>query len=122
MYQSIFKFVVTTLTILTANLLTTFLTNMLIIHKWYTKPIRFTLIAMLIITVIFYPLFARLEVWLNNLSRRFLKAGKTLAGRYLGLILMFLAGLLILTYFYADMWYSINIFKMIGSGRILEMF
>lgn len=122
MYQRVFKFVVTTLTILTANLVANFLTGLLFSHKYDTKPLRFTLIAMLIITVIFYPLFARLEIWLNKLSRRFLKAGGSIAGRTLGLIVVFLTGMLVLTYFYAEMWYSINIFKMIYSGKILQMF
>ncbi len=122
MYQRVFKFVVTTLTILTANLVANYSTGLLFSHKYDTKPLRFTLIAMLIITVIFYPLFARLEIWLNKLSRRFLKAGRSIAGRTLGLILVFLTGILVLTYFYAEMWYSINIFIMIYSGKILQMF
>jgi hypothetical protein len=121
MYQSILKFIVTTLTILTANLLTTRITDALISHKWEYKPVRFTLIAMLIITVIFYPLFTRLEDWLNRLSRRFVKAGHRLAGKYLGLLLMFLAGMLVLTYFYADMWYDINLFSLIFSGDVKQL-
>jgi hypothetical protein len=67
-------------------------------------------------------LFAKLEDWLNKLSRKFLKAGKSIACRYLGLVLVFLAGILVLTYFYAGLWYSINIFKLIYSGKILQMF
>ena len=77
---------------------------------------------MLIITVIFYPLFTKLEGWLQKLSRKFLKAGKSLAGRTIGLILVFLAGFIVLTYFYTDMWYSINIFKLIFNGKILHLF
>jgi hypothetical protein len=54
MYRRLFKFAVTALTILTANLLTTFLTDWLISHRWDTKPLRFTLISMGIITIVFY--------------------------------------------------------------------
>jgi hypothetical protein len=121
MYQFFFKFVVTTLTILSANLVTTYLTDTLISHKWDTRQIRFTLIAMLIITIIFYPLFAKLEDWLNKFSKKLVRAGKNIAGRYLGLLLIFIIGLIILTYFYADMWYSVNIFKLMASGKFFKM-
>lgn len=122
MYRKLFKFAVTTLTILTANLLTTFIAEHLVTYRWETKPLRFTLIAMAIITIIFYPLFLKLEEWLNSISKRFVKAGHSIAGRYIGLILMFVIGLFILMYFYADMWYNINIFKALLNGRFFSMF
>ncbi|HPT21677.1 MAG TPA: hypothetical protein PLR88_07000 [Bacteroidales bacterium] len=119
MYRGLFKFAVTTLTILSANLLTTVITDKLISYKWELKPVRFTLISMGIITIIFYPLFIRLQKWLDHISRKFVRAGHSLAGKYLGLLLMFMAGLLILTYFYARMWYDINIFRMILHGEFV---
>lgn len=122
MYRRLFNFAVTTLTILTANLLTTYITDKLISLKWEVKPLRFTVISMAVITVIFYPLFIRLQDWTNSFSKKFIKAGHSLAGKYLGLILMFSAGLLVLTYFYARMWYNINIFRMIIEGRFFSSF
>jgi hypothetical protein len=122
MYRKLFNFAVTILTLLTANLLTTFITDTLISHKWELKPLRFTLISMAIITVVFYPLFIRLQKWLDRFSRRFVKAGHTLAGKYVGLIIMFAAGLLVLTYFYAKMWYNINLFKAIIDGNLSSIF
>ncbi|MBN1790436.1 MAG: hypothetical protein JW830_08070 [Bacteroidales bacterium] len=122
MYRKLFNFAVTILTLLTANLLTTFITDTLISHKWELKPLRFTLISMAIITVVFYPLFIRLQKWLDRFSRRFVKAGHTLAGKYVGLIIMFAAGLLVLTYFYAKMWYNINLFRAIIDGNLSSIF
>jgi hypothetical protein len=122
MYRRLFKFAVTTITILTANLLTTFFTDWLISHRWETKPLRFTLISMGIITIVFYPLFMKMEEWLNNFSRRFVKAGHSLAGKYIGLLFMFVFGILILLYFYAKMWYNIDIFRLLINGNFFSLF
>jgi hypothetical protein len=122
MYRKVFNFAVTMLTILTANLLTTFITDKLISYKWEIKPLRFTLISMAIITIIFYPLFTMLQQWLDRFSRRFVKAGHMLAGKYLGLLLMFAAGLLILMGIYAHMWYHINVFKLLANGNFFSSF
>jgi hypothetical protein len=122
MYKRLFNFAVTTLTILTANLLTTFITDKLISLKWEVKPMRFTLISMAIITVVFYPLFIRLQDWTNSFSKKFVKAGRSMAGKYIGLLLMFAVGLLVLTYFYARMWYNINIIRLIINGKFISSF
>ncbi len=122
MYRKLFNFAVTTLTILTANLLTTFITDKLISHKWELQPLRFTLISMAIITIVFYPLFIRLQQWLDRFSRRFVKAGHSLAGKYLGLLFMFVAGMLVLTSFYAKMWDNINLFRAIVDGELISIF
>lgn len=122
MYQKIFKFVVTIFTILTANLLTTWISDQLISHKYEIRPLRFTLIAMGVIAVVFYPLFIKLEDWLNSLSKKFVKAGHSIGGKYIGLLLMFLIGLFILTFFYARMWYHINIFTMLFKGTFFKAF
>ena len=122
MYARIFKFVVTLLTILTANLLTSSISDMLVSHKYDIKPLRFTLVAMGVITIIFYPLFMKLEDWLNILSKKFVKAGHSIAGKYIGLFLMFLMAIIVLMYFYAKMWYHIDIFKMILQGTFFKSF
>jgi len=120
MYSRVFKFVVATLTILTANLLTSYISNVLVSYKSDIKPLRFTLVAMGVIVVIFYPLFMKLEDWLSMLSKKFLRAGHSFAGRYIGLFLMFTVGMLILMYIYAKMWYSIDIVKMIFQGSFFR--
>ena len=122
MYRKIFHFAVTTLTILTVNLLTTVITDKLFSFKWELKPLRFTIISMAIITIVFYPLFLKFEDWLSGFSKRFIKAGHGLTGKYFGLLLMFAAGMLALLYFYADMWYNINIFRMMFEGRFFSSF
>ena len=118
MYKALFKFVVTTLTILTVNLLTIKLTDYLISFKTHYRPITFTLVAMGVITIIFYPLFMWLEDWLNDLSAKIVRSGKSFGGRYLGLLVIYFVCLTILLYFYAKMWYHLDLIKVLFKGHI----
>lgn len=118
MYRYFFRFVVTTVTILTANLLTTAVSDYMISYKNHVKPVTFTLIAMGIIVVVFYPLFTKMEDWVKALSVRLVKSGKSLAGKYLGLTMAFLAALAVLCYFYAKAWYHIDLAKALVNGSI----
>jgi hypothetical protein len=118
MYNYLFRFIITAITILTANLLTNAISNYLINYKNHYKPFTFTLIGMGVIIVIFYPLFMKLEDWVKNISVRLVKSVNSLAGKYLGLILSLLVCMLILFYFYAKMWYHIDSMKILFSGNI----
>jgi hypothetical protein len=122
MYRYFFRFVVTTLTILTANLLTNALSDYMITYKNHAKPIAFSLIAMAIIVVVFYPLFIKLEDWLKGISVKFIKKGNSVAGKYFGLTLTFTGGLSILLYFYAKMWYHIDLLRALFSGSFGHYF
>lgn len=118
MYRYVFRFVVMSITILTANLITTTISSHLVSYKNHVRPLAFTLIAMGIIVLIFYPLFAKLEVWVKGLSVRIVREGKSLAGKYLGLALAFIGCLTVLSYFYAKMWYHIDLFRIILTGKL----
>ena len=118
MYKRFFKFAVTSLTILTAELLATIITDKLVSYRWEFKPVRFTLISMVIITVVFYPLLTKLEIWLNSFSKRFIKASHSYTGKYWGLLFMYITGLMILTFFYTKYWYNINLFSYILNHHI----
>jgi hypothetical protein len=118
MYRFFFRFVVTTLTILTANLITNALGNYLVSYKNQYKPLTFTLLGMAIIVVIFYPLFVKLEEWVKKISVKMVKSGNSLAGKYLGLFFTFICGLIVLAYFYSKVWYHIDLFKALIHGDI----
>jgi len=122
MYKFFFRFTVTTLTILTANLLTTLISDYMVSYKSQYKPLSFTLIGMAIIVIVFYPLFMKLEGWVTSMSVKLIKGGHSIAGKYLGLFLTFLTGMILLLYFYAKMWYHIDLFRLIFSGRVIEYF
>jgi uncharacterized membrane protein required for colicin V production len=121
MYRFFFRFVVTTLTILTANLLTTAVSDYMTTYKNHVKPLTFTIIAMAIIVVIFYPLFMKMEELLKKISAKMVKSGNSLAGKYFGLAISFLTGLSVLCYFYAKMWYHIDLLNILFSGNIGRM-
>jgi hypothetical protein len=87
-------------------------------YKNQYKPLVFTFIGMGIIVIVFYPLFLKLESWVKDISIKAVKSGSSVAGKYLGLLLVFFAGLLILSYFYVRMWYHINILQVIFHGKI----
>jgi hypothetical protein len=116
MYRYFFRFVVMTLTILTANLLTNAISGYMITYKNHLSPIRFTLIAMAITVVVFYPLFVKMEEWLKIISARMIRSGNSLVGKYLGLSFTFFGGLLVLFYFYAKMWYHIDFVQVLLHG------
>ncbi len=122
MYRFLFRFVVTTITILTANLLTTAISDYMVTYKNTARPLTFTLIGMAIIVIVFYPLFVKLEDWVTGFSVKLVKSGKSLAGKYLGLFLIFVVCLVVLGYFYARMWYQIDIVRALFSGSIRNLF
>jgi hypothetical protein len=111
MYRYFFRFAVMTLTILTVNLITNAITSYMVSYKYNYKPITFTFIGMAITVVILYPFFIKLESWVKNLSANAIKSGKSFGGKFFGLLFTFLAALVLLLYFYAKMWYHINVFK-----------
>jgi uncharacterized membrane protein required for colicin V production len=118
MYRYFFRFVVMTLTILTANLITNAISNYMVSYKNHYKPVMFTLIGMAIIVVVFYPLFVKLEEWVKKISVKVIRSGNSVAGKYIGLFFSFLAGLLVLIYFYARMWYHIDFMQVVLHGKI----
>ncbi|HEY5469245.1 MAG TPA: hypothetical protein VIK07_01855 [Bacteroidales bacterium] len=122
MYRFFFRFVVMSLTILTANLLTNAISDYMVSYKTQYKPLTFTLIGMTIIIAVFYPLFVKLQDWVKTISVKVVKSGNSFAGKYIGLPLTFLACLVILVYFYAKMWYHIDFLKALMSGSIGNYF
>lgn len=122
MYRYFFRFAVTAITILTANLITIAISDYMITYKNHYKPFTFTLIAMGIIIVIFYPLFVKLEDWVKGISVKVVKSGNSFAGKYLGLPLTFMACLMVLFYFYAKMWYHIDFLQALLHGNIRGYF
>lgn len=110
------------ITILTANLLTSAIGSYLITYRNHVKPLKFTLLGMAITVVILYPLFARLEGWVKILSMKIVKKGRSMAGKYLGLIMTFMICLTVLGYFYVKMWYHIDLWQILITGKIDSYF
>jgi hypothetical protein len=118
MYRYLFRFIVMTLTILTANLLTNAISDYMVSYKNHYRPVIFTFVGMAIIVLILYPLFIKLEEWVKKLSMKAIKSGNSVAGKTFGLIITFFTGLAILFYFYAKMWYHIDFIHAIFNGEL----
>ena len=71
-----------------------------------------------LVTIILYPLYAYLQKWLTALSKKIIRSGSSVAGKYVGLVLAFLICIAVLLCFYAQMWYHINVFHLLTSGKI----
>ena len=89
MYRYFFRFVVMTLTILTVNLITNAITNYMVSYKDHYKPVAFTFLGMAITVVILYPVFIKLESWVRDISVKAIKSGKSVAGKFFGLLFTF---------------------------------
>ena len=109
MFRNLFRFAATTITILTVELLVTWITGYLVSFRSRFDPYTFTLIAMGIITVVFFPLFAKMHDWINALSKKIIKSGRSVGGKFVGLLAAFLVCFGILFYFYLKMWYGKDI-------------
>jgi len=121
MNKYLVKFVVFTISILTANLIGNLVGDYLTSFKNHYKPLTFTLIGMGIITLIFYPLLEYLNKWILVLTKKMVRHGKSFAGQNFGLILIFLLSMVILIYFYVKSWYGINIFKYLINPKITRI-
>ncbi len=122
MHKNLFKFAVLSITILAAELVANSITSYLVSYKWQFKPLRFTLLSMVIILIVFYPLLTQFEKWFNKFTKRFVKASNSYFGKYLGLLFMYFVALIILTYFYAKMWYNIDLIDYVLDGKIVTLF
>ncbi len=109
MYRYLFKFVVMAISILTANLLTTTIAGYVLQWKKIGSPWISTLAGMGLVLIVLFPLFSWLTGWIDSLSKKIVKKGKSLGGKYLGLILTFIVCLGILFYFYLKMWTGIDL-------------
>lgn len=109
-YQKIFKFMVLVLGILLANLVTIWLDKYVQTFRGNYKPYVFTLLGMLIVVVVYYPLFSYIDRWATKAAEAFVRAGRKLAGRKIGAILAFLVAMVIVFILYGYEWYGRNVF------------
>jgi hypothetical protein len=107
-----------TLTILTVNLISIAVTGYMVSYKNHYKPVIFKFLGMAVIVVILYPFFIKLESWVKEISLRIVRSGRSVAGKYLGLLITFVAALLILCYFYGKLWFHINFLQFLLHGGI----
>lgn len=109
-YKRFFKFMVLMLGILFANLVTMWIDNYMMSYKTKFPPHTFTWIGMVVIVLIYYPLFTRIDKWATTASDNYMKVGKKVVGREIGAIVAFLIALFGLFYLYGVQWFHTNVF------------
>ena len=97
--------------ILTANLVTTWIDDYVITYKDTYKPYIFTWIGMAIVIIVYYPLFSRIDKWSTVLADKFIRFGKKYTGEKTGAFFAFVFLLLLLYYFYGKLWFESNVFS-----------
>lgn len=105
------NFLILALTILIMNLLTGFITEYFFNYRGVTNPYKFTAIGMIVLIAVLYPLFMFMEGKVKDTTRHVLKKGKNI----LGIFIVFIILISILYCVYANLWFNINIPKVIFS-------
>ncbi|HNT26957.1 MAG TPA: hypothetical protein PKH10_02145 [bacterium] len=113
------KFLLMILSVLCANLLSGALSSLVLakVRGSYSMAIA-TAVGMLVLVAVLYPLYRYLNSWATALSQFFLRTGKKMFGRILGLLLVFLALLALLYYGYARLWFGVNIYAVLFGNFV----
>lgn len=116
MKKKIVKYITFIISILIANLLKTHIDLMLVENKHEYSPLVFTWIGMGIVLIVYYPLFIYIDKIASNLTDRFLKAGKTFIKYKIGIYLGALIAILVLYYFYFNLWYDRDFLRLVSRS------
>lgn len=104
------KVMVLLLSILTANLVTTWIDNFMLSFKHQYSPYIFTALGMSIVVLIYYPLFTKIDKWSSKYANHFVRHGKKLVKSEIGTLVTFFIALSVLFYFYGKLWFNKNVF------------
>lgn len=99
------------ISLLTANLLTTYIDEYFLSYKREFSKAIFTLIGMAVVIAIYYPLFTKIDSWSSKFAEQFLKAGKSISGKKTGIYVSFILAMSLLFYLYGRMWFKTNLFS-----------
>ncbi len=73
------------------------------------NPYIFTAVGMILMFISLYFLFILMEKWVNSFLEKTLKAGKDIIGKKVGIFLIFFIILFVIFWFYAKMWFNIDV-------------
>lgn len=100
-------------TVLVVNLLEESFENYIASEAHHYNPYIFTAVGMVLIFISLYFLFIQLEHWINGFLENTLKAGKSIMGKKVGIFIMFTIVMFVIFYFYAKMWFGIDVWMRI---------
>ncbi len=109
------KFMTLFITILIVNLIEEKFETFLSDTAHHHNPYIFTIIGMCLLFISIYFLFVKMDDIVNFFIEKFLKAGKNIIGKKVGIFIVFFIILMVVYCFYANLWYDINIWLKIIS-------
>lgn len=105
------------ISVLTLNLLTSFITKQIINYKSDINPYKFTGIAMLTLVFILVPAYSYMKIKIELLVARVLVSGSNSFGKTIGLLFSFTLIFGILFSIYLNQWFGINLLEVLKTKR-----
>lgn len=111
-YRKFAGFLIFIISILTINLITTFISDYLMSYMHFTHPLKATLIGMVLMVFILYPAYNWIDKLSNVITVRIFNAGRNAGGKFLGLLWAFgvAFGILFLCYLY--IWFQVKVWQL----------
>lgn len=111
-YRKFASFLIFIISILTVNLITTFISDYLMKYMHLTHPLKATLIGMVLMVFILFPAYNWIDKLSGIITVRIFNAGRNAGGKFLGLLWAFFVafGVLFLCYLY--IWFNIKVWDL----------
>lgn len=106
---------VLTISVLTVNLLTGFITDFIVHYDTGIDPLKYTVIGMLSLVFILIPAYSYLSNRIELLTAKILASGSNSFGKYIGLLFSFALLFGILFSIYLHLWFGINILSLLKA-------
>jgi len=85
-------------------------------YKNQAEYMKFTAIGMVVVVIVFYPLFEYLNLFTEKITTQLLKKGKNIFGRTIGIYISFIIMLALLYYIYAHIWFDVDLIKQLFNS------
>lgn len=112
-YKKVLSTLVFLVSILLVNLITTIATDWGFTWLKNLHPAKATMVGMGATVFILYPAFTYINKWSERVTKKIFNAGKNAAGKFLGLVVVFVLLVFILFAAYLKLWFNLWIWQVI---------
>lgn len=106
-YRKVVNTLVLLISILFVNLLTSLISDLGFKYLKNMDSAKATLIGMGATVFILYPAYSYIDKWSEKLTKKVFNAGKNAAGKFIGLLLVFIAAICLLFIAYLKVWFNV---------------
>lgn len=106
MFKKLVKVMVFVLSVLTVYTVGEYLEEFMLSVRNDHNHFLFALVGVIVVAVVLCPFFTKLEDWTSYFSMWFLKTGKNVTGKKIGMFLAFFMGFTVIYYFLFRLWYD----------------